>query len=396
MQVTIGPDGFVANSDMGDYTAHVRLTDYLRERQANGGAALERALPRLRKELSKSELVILIRTIHTRMAWIAEHDGGRWQEFLAQLARNLYSPRLPFDQADLVALLVGHRVHRALWSFGPEELLVAFVETHDLSPELAYELRRFQAELKGMPAGMKYQSQASYQVALAHVHMLLWQDENDPLDPSRCWSEVVRRDLRDMRGALRAHWKALFRHIKANAPAKPAKGWITQAEKHLTQVTHQGFIDRFRGWLAPLRSGEPQPLSVAGSHVLRGLLWYAALTRDPGLGAVALALLDARWKAKRNVDKVMVALVTVLGAMPPVEAWPLLLRLQQEWPTSSVQVERLLQQTAARFGITEEELKARALLKPKLDIDERVARIMDRLNEARSMVRTANPATRLS
>ena len=82
--------------------------------------------------------------------------------------------------------------------------------------------------------------------------------------------------------------------------------------------------------------------------------------------------------------------------MLSVEAWPLLLRLQQEWPTSSVQVERLLQQTAARFGITEEELKARALLKPKLDIDERVARIMDRLNEARSMVRTANPATRLS
>jgi len=67
MQVMIGPDGFVANSDMADYAAHVRLTEYLRERQANGGKALEAMLPRLRKELSKSDLVALIRTIHARI-----------------------------------------------------------------------------------------------------------------------------------------------------------------------------------------------------------------------------------------------------------------------------------------------------------------------------------------
>ena len=102
VQVTIGPDGFVANSEMGNYAAHARLTEYLQERQADGGKALERVLPRLRKQLSKSELVALIRAIHARITWIAEHDGElsdpmRWQEFLA-----LYSPRLPFDAADLI------------------------------------------------------------------------------------------------------------------------------------------------------------------------------------------------------------------------------------------------------------------------------------------------------
>jgi len=88
VQVTIGPDGFVANSEMDNYAAHVRLTEYLQERQADGGKALE--------------LVALIRAIHARIAWIAEHgselsDPMRWQEFLA-----LYSPRLPFDAADLI------------------------------------------------------------------------------------------------------------------------------------------------------------------------------------------------------------------------------------------------------------------------------------------------------
>jgi hypothetical protein len=71
----------------------------LNERLASGAEALERALPRLRKQLSKRELVALIRAIHARIAWITEHqrelsEPRRWQDFLAQLARNLYSPSL--------------------------------------------------------------------------------------------------------------------------------------------------------------------------------------------------------------------------------------------------------------------------------------------------------------
>jgi hypothetical protein len=118
------------------------------------------------------------------------------------------------------------------------------------------------------------------------------------------------------------------------------------------------------------------------------------LTKDPALAPIALGLLDTTWKAKRNVDKVMVALVGVLEMLFPAEAWPSLLRLQQEWPTSSVQVERLLKKTAAELGITEEELKARALLKPKLDIAEQAGRIMERLSQSRVMARLADPRHR--
>jgi hypothetical protein len=68
MQVTMGPDGFLATEDVADYAAHVILSDYLRERQEKGGEALERILLRLRKELAKRELVSLIRAIHRRIA----------------------------------------------------------------------------------------------------------------------------------------------------------------------------------------------------------------------------------------------------------------------------------------------------------------------------------------
>jgi len=398
MQVTAGPDGFLTTSEAADYSANAALSGYLVQRQEIGNKALEDALRRLRK-LPKREQVQLICAIHTRIGWIAEHESElseprRWQDFLAQLARNLYSPKLPFEAADLIALLEGHRQYRALWSFGPEELLVAFVETHDLSVELAAELRRFQSELTGMPGGMKYQNQAGYQVAVAHVHMLLWHDENDSIDPSRCWSEVMRADLRLMTGSRRAHWKALLRHIKGNAPAKPSTAWLKEAEKHLAQVGIEDFLDRLSAWFAPFGTVAPQPLSVAGSHILRGLLWYSAVTREPAAAEIALMLLDAVWKAKRNVDKAMVALVSLLETLPPDEAWPSLLRLQQEWPTTSVQVERLFKNTAAQFGITEEELKARALLKPKLDVGEQVERIMDRLKDSRAMIRAVNPPNR--
>ncbi|HKX07905.1 MAG TPA: hypothetical protein VJN67_06905 [Stellaceae bacterium] len=396
MQVMVGPDGFLATAETPDYAAHVLLTEHLHERHAEGGAALERALPRVRKQLSKPELVALIRATHARIGWIAEHERElshprQWQDFLAQLARNLYAPSLPFEAADLTLMLDGHRRHQALWGFGPEELLVAFLETHDLTPELAAALRRFQAELQGVPGGMKYQSQAGFQVAVAHVHMLLWHDEGDLLDPKQCWSNAVRRDLRAMTGERKAHWKALFRHIKGNAPAKPAKGWVKEGEKCLAAVGHEDFANCFRAWLEPFKSEEPQRLSVAGSHVLRGLLWYAALTRDPDLAEATLVLLDAEWKAKRNLDKVMVSLVSVLETLPPVTSWSSLLRLQQEWPTSSVQVERFLKKTAAELGITEEELKARALLKPKLDLDEYAARLMEGIKVARAMVRRHEP-----
>jgi hypothetical protein len=396
MLVTVGPDGFLATPDVADYPSHVLLSEYLRERHAIGSVALERALPRFRRELAKRDLLALVRAIHVRIGWIAEHERelsepSRWQDALAKLARNLYSPSLPFETGDLVMMLASHRRHAALWSFGPEELLVAFLEIHDLSHELSAELRRFQSELRGAPGGMKYQNQAGYQVALQHIHMLLWHDEHDQIDTSRCWSERVRCDLRAMEGARRARWKALFRHIKGNAPAKPSKGWLKEGQKRLDQVGAEDFRNRLCAWLAPFRSTEPQPLSVAGSHILRGILWYVALTKDADLAAVSLLLLDNTWKAKRTVDKVMVALVSVLETLPPAEAWAPLLRLQQEWPTSSVQVERLLKKTAAELGISEEELKARALLKPKLDVSERADRIMERLNESGVMFRARGP-----
>ena len=387
MQVTAGPDGYLATTESADYRLQSLLAQYLSDRQANVDSALESTLSRLRKTLSKKELVGIIRAIHDRIGWHAAHeaelaDGRRWQGFLAQLCRNLYAPTLPFTEGDLIALLEGHRKHSALWSFGPEPLLGAYLEAQELSPALAGELRRYQADLAGESGAGKFQNQAGYQSAVQQVHMMLWWDQGDPLDPAQCWSDRVRGDLRQMSNSERASWQPLLRLIKGNSPAKPSRSWEKAAELRLAQVGADEFRDRFRAWFAPFATDEPQRLSVAGSYVLRGLLWYAALSRDTALVGPALALLDAKWKSKRNIDKAMVALTAILEMLPSTEAWPWLLRLHTQWGTTSGQVERLLKKTAAERGVSEEELLHQGVLKPKPDAAARAQKIMEQLSKA--------------
>jgi hypothetical protein len=178
------------------------------------------------------------------------------------------------------------------------------------------------------------------------------------------WSEIIRRDYRAMTGERRARWKALLRHIGGNAPVKPPKNWIKEAETLLAAVGLDDFRGRLGYWFGRFRGPAPQRLSVAGSHVLKGLLWYCALARDAGVTEAALWLLDATWKPKRYVDKSAVALLPLLETMPASEAWAPLLRLQRDWPTPGGQIEQRLKTVADELGIGEQELKDRGLVPP--------------------------------
>jgi len=193
-----------------------------------------------------------------------------------------------------------------------------------------------------------------------------------------------------MTGEHRARWKAVLRQIKGNAPTKPAASWVKAAESRLASLGIEEFRGRMRDWLAPLRAAEPSPLSVAGSHVLRGLLWYAALARDPAIGEAALWVVDAAWKPKRRAEKVVVALVPLLEGMPPETAWPPLQQLQRQWPMPGGQIERLLKKVAAGLEIDEAELRHQGLLTPTPETPS-VAASMDRLMAAAARLQRRLP-----
>jgi hypothetical protein len=211
-----------------------------------------------------------------------------------------------------------------------------YLKKEDLTPELCRSLREFQASLREEMS----QSQASMQSLRQCLHMLLWLDEWEPLDPARCWSECIRRDFRAMTGDRRVRWRRLLKHIRGNVPPRMPAGWAREAEPRLADVGMEDFREQLSLWFAPFRSGQPLPLSVAGSHVLRGLIWYAALSRDEQVKECALWLLDVKWRQKRNTEKSMVALEV--------------------------------------FGISKEELRSRSLIKQ--EVPSPAPRIAEKLN----------------
>jgi len=105
-------------------------------------------------------------------------------------------------------------------------------------------------------------------------------------------------------------------------------------------------------------------------------------------------LLDAKWKAKRNVEKTMVALLGVLVAQPPAVRWAPLQRLQLEWGTTSGQIEDLLRTTAGELGISADQLRAQGLLRSPPGFGDLLDKMMERLQSARFAIGIVDPRAR--
>jgi hypothetical protein len=322
-----GPDGFLLSSEDPLHAAHLRLNDYLLGEEQRSTAAVPFDIAPWRK-LSKRGLLDQTQAVLLRLRWLDEHDAELENAHQARirlrtLLRALYSIKVPYSEPDLRALLdCTTPLLGRIAPYGPVDRVSEYLKTNDLTPDLCRALRDFQSNLREEMS----ESQASMQSLRQSLHMLLWMDEWEPLDPARCWSECIRRDFRALTGERRVQWRALLKHIRGNAPVRMPAGWARQAGPLLAAVGLEDFRESIRLWFAPFRSDAPLPLTVAGSHVLKCMIWYCAVGRDEELNECALWLLDVRWKQKRNTEKSMVAL--------------------------------------AEFGITKEELRARNLIKP--------------------------------
>jgi len=305
-----GPDGFLLSPNDPLHAAHVRLNDYLLAEEQRNPALMPFDVAIWRK-LPKRQLVDQVRAVLERLAWLDRHDAELENAHLARLRlatllRVLYSNKIPYTESDLRVLLdLTTPLLGRIAPYGPVERVMEYLKTNDLTPELCRTLRNFQANLRKEMSI----SQASMQSLRQQLHMLLWLDEWEELDPRRCWSECVRRDFRIMTGDRRVNWRALLKHLRGNAPVRMPAGWARQAEPRLAAVGVEDFQEQMCTWFAPFRSGEPLPLSVAGSHVLKGLIWFSAVARDEDIKQCALWLLDVKWKQKRNTEKAMVALM---------------------------------------------------------------------------------------
>ena len=323
------PDGFLLEPDDSLRSAHLRLNDFLIAEQGRNAALIPFDLKPWRK-LPKRELPQQTLAILRRILWLHEHDtqleGAHKSRIqLAMLLRTLYTIKAEATEEDLIAIInASTSLLGRISPHGPIDRVKEYLKKNDLTPDVCRSIRKFQANLlEGMS-----ESQASMQSLRQTLHILLWMDEWEPLNPAKCWSECIRRDFREMDGERRIRWRALLKHLRGNAPVRMPKGWARDAAPLIEKVGLEDFKDRIASWFAPFRSGQPLPLSVAGSHVLKGLIWYCAVAGDQNLKGCALWLLDVKWRQKRNTAKSMLSL--------------------------------------KEFGITEEELLTRKLIKERV------------------------------
>jgi hypothetical protein len=301
-----GPDGFPLSASDRLHDAHLLLNEYLTEVVYD----FERYTPDPKqwKKLSKRQAIDVIEAALRRFNWLVEHDAELTDAHVSRLKLGrllpvLYSRKLPFSETELVAVL---DLTVPLFEFiapdGPVDYVMEYIKENDLTPELCRALHNFQENL------IQEGSVASMQSLRQRLHTLLWMDEWEALNPKHCWSESIRRDFRAMSGTRRANWRKLFKHIRGNAPVIMPASWAREAEVRLAAVGIGDFSEQLVLWFAPFRSDQPLPLSVAGSHILKGLIWYAAISGDEKAREASLGLLEVKWKQKRNTEKSMTAL----------------------------------------------------------------------------------------
>jgi hypothetical protein len=333
-----GPDGFLLESDDPLRTDHLRLNDFLvAEEQRDSAFEIDAGAWR---KLPKPEVPHLTLAVLHRLLWLhqndAELDTAHLSRIrLSKLLRVLHDIKAEFTEPELIGIIEATRpLLGRIAPYGPIERVALYLKRNDLTPELCRAMRDFQAGLREEMS----ESQASMQSLRQTLHVLLWMDEWEPLDPPRCWSEMT--------GERRVKWRALLKHLRGNAPVRMPKGWARDAEPLLAAVGQQDFQDRIAAWFSPFRSGQPLPLSVAGSHVLKCLIWYCAVANEQQTHATAIWLLDAKWRQKRNTEKSIVAL--------------------------------------SELGVTREELASRNLIMNR--VADTMPRYLERLNESLSAI----------
>ena len=247
-----GPEGFLLSPDDPLRAAHLRLNDYLLAEEQRNNARTPFDVTVWRK-LPKRELVDQVQAILLRLEWLDQHDSELQSAHLARirlatLLRVLHRVKIPYTEPNLCKLLdVTRRLLGRISPYGPVERVMEYLKDNDLTPELCHALRQFQGNLREEMSV----SQASMQSLRQCLHMLLWLDEWEPLDPERCWSECIRRDFRALTGDRRLKWRRLLKHLRGNAPVRMPAGWARQAETLLDAVG----LDDFREHITSRLSG---------------------------------------------------------------------------------------------------------------------------------------------
>jgi len=219
-----------------------------------------------------------------------------WRVGLDKVRHMLLRPAPALNHDDLVAQVETDASAGAGGATRPLLSQVsAYIGEHGYSLPLVKAIEHWQAAQPGSFAAQHLRRQMAW---------LLWFEDVAPIREKDCWSQRIRKDVRQMPPGSRTAWTAILRNTSFVKSLKPAKQWEKQAQAALAGlsagVSTEDFRQRVRAWFEPFRAEEPLHLTVCGRDVLRNLMWYALLAKDPEVDEAVAWFASAAWRSKRD------------------------------------------------------------------------------------------------
>jgi hypothetical protein len=170
---------------------------------------------------------------------------------------------------------------------------------------------------------------------------LLWLDPREPLRPQRCLSAGIRDGYFALSMSERKQWTRLVQYVDRTGRRRPDRTWIKGAQAALKDVGCNRFTQCIAQWLTLPK--ERVPLSTAGRHVVKSMIWCSALCDSPHVDELNVdqlipGLIDLQYAAPRAAVHLIYAVGYWLDSRPAEFSDHHRERLRRKWPIAATRI----------------------------------------------------------
>jgi hypothetical protein len=205
---------------------------------------------------------------------------------------------------------------------------VAFDDS-SYTPEFFHALRTYRDRLAGI------NSHAVTGVR-GEIAITLWQDPKEPLRPRNCLSTGIREGYFALESLRRDQWSRLLRHVDHSARRRPDRKWTREAGLALKDLGCDLFTRDLAEWLKI--PDDQVPLSTGGRHVLKTMIWLAALTNLDRLDQLLPRLIDLQYDKPEAAVHLIYAIGYWLESRPNEFSDEHRKRLREKWPIAGSRI----------------------------------------------------------